>query len=88
LIVPNSVPTQLGNSVENGILGRVNIARGNCDRGMAGDPRQRPNVATGLPQPREECMPQRIENERTDLFLVSLRRFLSKRPERLGVLFS
>ena len=40
MIVPNSVPTQPRNSVENGILGWVNVARGNCDRGMPGDPRQ------------------------------------------------
>jgi hypothetical protein len=46
LSVPNFVPTQPQNSVQNRVLGRMDIACGNIDRGVPRNPRQRPNVTT------------------------------------------
>ena len=66
----------------------MNVARRNRDRGVAGDLRQCPNIATRLPEPCKKGVPKGIEHERTNGLLVSLRSLLCDHVERLGMLLS
>jgi hypothetical protein len=84
--VPRIVPTQVGHCPKNGVLRGVDVAAGNCDRAVACDPRQRPSVATRLPQARQERMPKRVQHKWRKRPKLVLLRILVRRPKRPRVL--
>jgi len=87
LTVPNSVPTQPRNRVQDGIFGWVDVTGRNVDRGVPRNPRKRPRIAPGLPKTRQKGMPERVEDKWTHWPLVSLARRLGNRLKGPGVLF-
>jgi hypothetical protein len=45
-VVPNFVPTQFRHCIQNGVLGRVNVAAGDRNRTVASDAGERPSIAS------------------------------------------
>jgi hypothetical protein len=58
-------PTQPRNRVQSRVFRRMNVAGRDRDRGMPGDPCQRPYVSSRLAEARQESMPQAVKHKRT-----------------------